>query len=75
MPTVPMLDPEQAASQKGLLADDSTPGASQILQSAAVMHGMGRLLDSGQGQYSGTVGFRSPRRSKGFSERGSRRRG
>jgi len=74
MPQVP-FDVGQLMEDKPMnTLGDSTPGASQILQSAAIMHGMGRLLDSGKGAHSDTVGFRMPKRMKGFSQRGQGRR-
>jgi len=71
MPRVPQVDPESIANPQGLLSGE-TPGSSQVLMAAAGMHGMGRLLDSGKGVHTDSIGVRMPKRSKGFSQRGRR---
>jgi len=73
MPRVPMMDPEAVANPQNALGD-ITPGPSQVMMAAATMHGMGRLLDSGEGAHSDAVGARMPKRMKGFSQRGRRGR-
>jgi len=63
MPTVPQsLDPEAVANPQGML---TPPGPSQILQAAAVMHGLGRLGSASTSLGpAGTAGARGPRRMK-----------
>jgi hypothetical protein len=73
MPTVPKMLSDPTATEN-LLGDSSTPGPSQIMMAAALMHGYGRLTADGRGSHSDALGGgggvgKMPRRSKRFSQR------
>lgn len=78
MPTVPKLfDPTGTADPVGM--GDMSPGPSQVLQAAAIMHGHGRLLADGTGAHSAALGSKGPGTPKGRrpagGERGIRAKG